>query len=200
MLQYLVFVGFFIQLWGIYIYGKEVIKGNTRPNRVSWLMWSIAPLIATAAALSSGVKLAVLPVFMSGFGPLLIFIVSFYNKKSYWKLEFFDYLCGFFSLLALILWAITKQANIAIMFAIISDLFAAVPTVIKSWRHPETETVASYSTGMLNALSSFAAIKLWGFSELAFPIYVLTIDTLLTLIIIRKKIFKTIPRLFKGNR
>ena len=188
MLKYLVFLGAFAQLIGIYSYGREVIRGNAKPNRVTWLMWSIAPLIATAAGLASGVSLAVIPVFMSGFGPLIIVILSFANKKSYWKLETFDYLCGFFSLLALVLWGITKQPAIAIIFAIISDFIAAVPTLIKSWKHPEAEIATSYATGLINALTSFGAIKMWGFAELAFPIYLVIIDSSLTLAVIRKKI------------
>lgn len=188
MLKYSVFIGALVQLIGICSYGREVVRGNAKPNRVSWLMWSIAPLIATAAALASGVSLAVIPVFMSGFGPLIIFILSFTNKKSYWKLEKFDYLCGLFSLLALIFWAITKQAAIAIIFAIVSDLIAAIPTLLKSWKHPETETAAPYATGLINALTSFGAIKMWGFAELAFPIYLVFIDLSLALAIVRKKL------------
>jgi hypothetical protein len=188
MLKYLVFIGVLVQLIGIYSYGREVVRGNAKPNRVTWLMWSIAPLIATAAGLASGVSLAVIPVFMSGFGPLIIFILSFTNKKSYWKLERFDYLCGFFSLFALVLWGITKQPAIAIVFAIVSDFIAAIPTLVKSWKYPETETAAPYTTGLINALTSFGAIKMWGFTELAFPIYLIFIDSSLILAVVRKKI------------
>lgn len=103
MTQYLVFVGALVGLVLIVPYIKETIKGNTKPNRVSWLLWSIAPIIGTIAAISNGVGWSLLPVFMAGFVPLLVLIVSFINKNSYWKLEKFDYLCGLFSALALIL-------------------------------------------------------------------------------------------------
>src|SRR6185437_6841760 len=138
MLQYLVLVGAAIQLYGIYDYIRDTLKGKTQPNRVSWLLWSIAPTIATVAALTAGVRWAVLPVFISGFGPFLVFLASFVNKNAYWKLERFDYLCGIFSILALIGWGITKDANVAIVFSILSDGTAALPTLIKAWRFPET--------------------------------------------------------------
>ena len=188
MLKYLVFFGAALQLIGVFSYGRDVVRGKVKPNRVSWLMWSIAPLIATAAGLFSGVGLAILPVFMSGFGPLIIFILSFANKEAYWKLEKFDYLCGFFSLLALVLWGITKQPAIAIIFAIISDFIAAIPTLKKSWKHPETENVYPFVTGLVNSLTSLGAVKMWGFTELAFPIYLFFIDLSLILAVIRKRI------------
>jgi len=191
MLQYLVLLGAAVNLGGGAIYIKDTLFGDTKPNRVTKLMWAIAPLIATAAALSKGVGWAVLPVFMSGFVPLLIFIASFINKKAYWKLTTFDYVCGTLSALALVLWAITKEPNAAIVLAILSDGIATIPTLTKSWTNPETETGLAYLTGLFNALTSFAAIKIWGFAELAFPIYLVITCFLLVFALYRRKIFKT---------
>jgi len=70
MLQYLVFLGAAVNIWGAFFYIRDTLRGETKPNRATWLMWSIAPLIATVAALSQGVGWAVLPVLMAGFGPL----------------------------------------------------------------------------------------------------------------------------------
>ena len=81
MLQYLVFIGVAVQLIGIASYIKETLYGSTKPNKVTWLMWAVAPLIATAAALSDGVSLAVLPVFMAGVGAPALFLVPFLSKK-----------------------------------------------------------------------------------------------------------------------
>ena len=190
MLQYLVFIGAAVQLLGIFSYIKETLRGNTKPNKVTWLMWSVAPLIATFAALADGVGWSVLPVFIAGFGPLLVFIASFVNKNSHWELETFDYLCGFCSVLALVLWGITKEPVIAIVFAIASDGFAAIPTLVKSWKYPETETAAAYTTGLFSALTSFTAIKIWNFSSYAFPAYLVIAETLFILSIYHRKIFK----------
>lgn len=180
-LKYIVLVGAAVQLLGVVSYIKGTIKGETKPNRVTWLMWAIAPLIATFAILASGVTWTVLPVFMSGFGPLLVFLASFLNKNAYWKLERFDYICGVFSLLALILWGITNEPYLAIALAIASDLAAAIPTIVKSIKHPETESPAPYSTGIFNSLTSFFAMKSWVFSEYAFPVYLVFINSSLLL-------------------
>jgi hypothetical protein len=188
-LQYLVILGVAVQFIGIGSYIKETLKGNTKPNKVTWLMWSVAPLIATFAALSDGVRLAVLPVFIAGFGPLLVFAASFINKDSYWKLRKLDYVCGICSILALILWAITKEPVIAIIFSIVSDGLAAVPTAIKAWFYPETEDVSPYTTGLFCVITSFAAIKQWNFSSYAFPVYLVIVNCFLIFFITRKKLF-----------
>lgn len=190
-LPYLVFLGAAVQLVGIWSYIKDTMHGDAKPNRVSWLLWSIAPLIGTAAAISDGVTWEVLPVFMSGFGPLLVFIASFVNKNSYWKLEKFDYWCGALSFLALVLWWVTKIPEVAILFAILSDGLAAVPTLIKSWKYPETENAGPFTAGLFNSLTSFAAVKMWNFSSIAFPIYLVFINISIALAIYRRKIFKS---------
>jgi hypothetical protein len=188
MLEYLVFVGAFLTLVSAYVYINSMLKGGAKPNRVSWLMWCIAPFIATAAAISSGVGWAVLPVFMSGFGPFLIFIASFAIKKSYWKLAKFDYVYGGLSALALVLWFVTKDPNIAILFSIASDGLASVPTLTKAWAHPETESAWPYAVGAFNAFTALAAATAVTFVQYAFPTYLIIINLMLSLSIYNKKI------------
>ncbi|MFA5715500.1 MAG: hypothetical protein WC998_07160 [Candidatus Paceibacterota bacterium] len=187
-LQYIVFLGAAISFSGTIFYIKETLSGDTKPNKVTWLMWSMAPIIATFAAVSDGVGWSVLPVFMAGFGPLLVFISSFVNKNSYWKLEIFDYVCCFLSALALVFWFITKEPAITIIFAIASDGFAAVPTLIKSWKSPKTETGYAYIAGILAALTSFVAITTWNFSSYAFPLYLIFINTCLIFSVYKNKL------------
>jgi hypothetical protein len=200
MLQYLVILGAFAQLIGISFYIKSVVKGNVKPNRLTWFLWSIAPIIATFAAISKGVSWAVLPTFMAGFGPFLVFLASFVNKKSYWKLGKVDYLCGVFSILALILWYITKEANVAIVFTILSDLTAGLPTLIKAWREPESETAAPFITGLFSTLTTFFAITMWQFAELAFPIYLILFNIVIICTIKRDAFTKVSKRTSNANR
>lgn len=178
-LQYLVFVGALVQLITAFTYIKAMLGGKVKPNRVSWGMWSIAPTIATVAALSKGVGWAVLPVFMSGFQPFLIFVASFLVKDAYWKLSKFDYACGMLSVLALVLWAVTSIPEVAIVFAIASDGLAAIPTIVKAWHHAESENVTPFLAGLFNTITAFFAVTVWNFASLAFPSYLVIVNLFL---------------------
>jgi hypothetical protein len=188
MLRYLVVIGFVVNLWGVWAYTKDTLKGKTKPNRVTWFMWGVAPLIATVAAFSDGVRWAVLPTFSSGIGPLIIFGASFVNPNAYWKLGKLDYLCGLLSIFALILWALTREASVAIFFAILSDALAGIPTLFKIWKHPETETPLAYTTSLFAILTSFFAIPVWTFSQYAFPVYLTISNTVLLIGLYKKKL------------
>ncbi len=179
MLEYAVLIAAVASLFAAFAYIRSMFKGQTKPNRVTWIMWSIAPLIATAASLSSQVSWAVVPVFMSGLSPLLIFIASFLNKKAYWKTGVFDYVCGVLSGSALVFWYLTSDPNLAIAFAIVSDAAAAVPTLTKAWRRPETESIWPFVAGAFGPMTSFLAATTWAFSELAFPTYLILVNLLI---------------------
>jgi len=187
MLDFLVFVAAFASLLAAFAYIRSMFKGNTMPNRVTWFMWSVAPFIATAAAVSEGVGLAVVPVLMAGLSPFLILTASFFNRRAYWKLSRFDYLCGALSGMALVFWYVTSNPNLAIVFAIVSDAFAGVPTLTKAWRYPETESVWPFTVGLFSPLTSFLVATTWGFAELAFPIYLMVLNALLVFSVTKRR-------------
>jgi len=197
MFEYLVIIAAIASLLAAFVYIRSMFVGGTKPNRISWLMWAIAPLIATAAALSNGVGWAVLPVFMAGFSPFLIFTSSFFAKKAYWRLSTFDYVCGVLSAIALIMWWLTQNPNVAIVFAIASDALASIPTLTKAWANPETESVWPFIIGVFGATCSLAVATLWIFSEYAFPAYLIIINIMVLIALYSKQL---IAQFLKKNR
>lgn len=178
-----VIVGVIIQTLGSIGYFLDTIKGKIKPNRVSWLLWSIAPMLAFFAMLSQGVGIQSLTTFIVGFIPLIIFVASFVNKNAEWKLGKVDFACGILSILGLIMWWVTKVGNIAIVFGILADGLAAIPTIIKSWSQPESENDMIFITGVVNAVIGVLALQRWNFEDYAFPIYLVFINLILVLLI-----------------
>jgi len=158
----------------------DTIKGKTKPNRVTYLLWGV-PIIAALATNSTGFTWSSLYVFAAGLMPLTIFFVSFTNKNSYWRLKKFDYICGAFAILALIIWLTTKNSTVAIIFSLIADFLAGLPTLIKIYNHPETETIKSYVICLFGQVLNLFAIKTWHFTEYAFPIYLVIFTSILVL-------------------
>ncbi|MDE2399876.1 MAG: hypothetical protein KGL67_02610 [Patescibacteria group bacterium] len=178
----------FIQLIGVFFYIRAMVFGTTRPNRVTWFIWALAPLIATWLALKAGAGLSILPVFMAGFNPVLVLIASFLIKNGYWKITKLDIVCGFFALVSMFLWIITHSFSISIFFAILSDALAAIPTIIKSWKYPETETASAYLGGIIANALGLAIIKIWSFPIYFSGFYFIILNLILIIFIYRKKI------------
>jgi hypothetical protein len=194
MIHYLVLLGAAINLYGTAFYIHDIFHGQTKPNLISWALWALAPLIASAAAFSVGASWAILPTFMVGFGPLLVVIVALIKKNAIWRPTGFDYFCGALSLAALALWAITKEPGTAVAFAILSDGLAALPTLKKAWLFPETESGVVYTTALFNILTSFAALQVYTFSEIGFPIYNTFINIALSFAVYRRRLLGSTRR------
>lgn len=186
----IVLISLLISIVPFCLYLRDTYIGKTKPNLVSWFFWALAPLIGTYLQLKAGVGWSVLPVFLAGFFPVIIFIVALVRKNSHWKITVFDILCGVFSFGALVLWIITARTDISIFFAILADALAAIPTLTKSWKFPETETAIGYLPGVLNNILGLLVIKDWNFSTASFGIYFIILNTTLILLITRGKFSK----------
>ena len=179
MLHYLMILGATVNLMGSLAMVRDTYLGRSQPNRMTFFLWALAPFIGTAAALVQGVTWSALAIFAAGFGPFLILLASFHSPHAAWKLGKLDWVCGALSVAALVLWGITKNANIAILFAILSDGAAALPTLKKCWTHPESETIWCYLGGLFSASMGLVVANNSTFQEIAFPIYLVLVCTAL---------------------
>jgi hypothetical protein len=188
-IHWLVIVSALVSIAGSAAYIRDTLRGTTKPNRVSFSMWALAPLVGTAAALSAHADVwGTVRIFLAGFMPLLIFLASFINPQSYWKLTVFDFLCGACSLLAFIVWAFIDSPRLAILLAAIGDGFASLPTIRKAWHYPETETGISYIASFVAVLLIIPSIPKWNIENSAFQIYLLITNTFLLFAIYRKRL------------
>ncbi len=178
-----VFLAVTLNFFGGLSYLIDTIKGKVKPNRVTWFLRALAPLIAFFAEVKEDVGVSSLMTFMVGFNPLLIFLSSFVNKKSEWKITRFDLICGALSLTGLMLWSLTRIGSIAISFSIIADFMAAVPTLVKAFKAPETENYNIFVLGGVSAFITILTIKKWDFVSLGFPSYIFLICIIFVLLI-----------------
>lgn len=183
--HWLVIISAAISFSGAAVYIRDMIRGKSKPNLVTWGLWAFAPLIATGAALSANADLwATVRIFAAGFSPLLVFLAAFFVKRGFWKLSKFDYVCGGLSLVALGVWIVADSPILAILLAAIADLFATLPTILKAWKYPETETLYTYFVGIIAASIIFPAIPIWNIENAAFQIYLLFANASLFFIVL----------------
>ena len=178
-----IILGTLIALWASLGYIFETVKGRVKPNRVTFFLWALAPLVAFSAQIGKGVGPQAILTFMAGFGPLMIFIASFVNKKSAWKLGKFDFVCGGLSILGLIVWLLTSEGNIAIALSIGADGLAALPTFVKAYKAPQTEQAFFWFLYIISASITLLTIDNWTFANYGFVFYVLLVCTIMTVLV-----------------
>ncbi len=168
-----------LSLAGSASYCRAMFQGRAKPNRVSWMLWALAPLVAFAAEISEGVGLPSVLTLSVGVGPLCVFLCSFAVRTGRWQIGPVDIACGVLSLCAIALWAISGRGTTAIALSIAADALASIPTVRKAISAPDTEHPLPYLAGMANATITLFTIRHWSFSTAGFPVYILAIAAIL---------------------
>jgi hypothetical protein len=177
--RYFIIIGTLLGAAGSVAYLAATVKGRVKPNRVSFLLWSIVPFIAFFAQIQQGVGLEALMTFSTGFLPLTVFIASFVNKKAEWKITGFDLMCGILSLVGLALWMITKVGNVAIFFSIVADALAAIPTIMKAYKYPDTEIAWPWIATVAGVVLTLLTLSTFTFANCGFILYILAVNILI---------------------
>lgn len=184
--HWLVLLSALVSIFGATTYIRDTLRGESKPNRVTWGLWAIVPLIATGAAISVGADIwATTRVFLAGFLPALVFIASFVNPQSFWKLTFFDSVCCISALFALIAWGLVDSPRLAVLLAAIGDAFACLPTIRKAWKYPETETGITYIASFTSVLLVLPSIPIWNIENSAFQLVLLFSNAILIFAVYR---------------
>lgn len=174
-----VFLGAAISLFGSSIYARRTLRGLTKPNRVTWLLWFLVPIIIAGVQLANGVGFSVVMTLSVAAGPLLIFTVSLVNDSAYWHVGRFDFACGAAAIGALALWTQSHDPVVVVCLAIAADLAAGIPTLLKAFRFPETESPEAYFCGFINGSITILSLQRWDWISVLFPGYILLLTATL---------------------
>lgn len=173
-----------VNIYGSRSYIIGTLEGKTKPNRVTWFMFSLLATIIFIAMLGKQASITSSLMTLSlAILTLAVFIASFVNKKSFWKITYFDILCGSLSLVGVVAWLLTGEGNLAILFSLAANFMAFLPTIIKSFQAPKTENWLTFFCGSIGSLITLLTIKSWNLASVAFPLYVLIINLFVSAII-----------------
>ncbi|HVV39429.1 MAG TPA: hypothetical protein VHD31_03890 [Candidatus Paceibacterota bacterium] len=152
-----------------YIWG--MLHGTTRPNIVSWGLWTVLQGISVAALWSAGASWPILILIAATFNTLLVLVLCLFGY-GYKKYDLTDTICLVLAVVAILLWYITSQPLLALILAIAADFCATVPTIIKAWKDPHSEAVWSWFIVIFASGLSLVATTRFDASNLIWPIYI----------------------------
>jgi len=180
-------VGGLLAFASIIPYIKDILHGTTRPNVVSYSLWAALLSISMLAQLSSGASWSI--VFLLG-DLLAVFAVIVlctmgYGYGKYGKLE---WVCTALAIIAVVLWQVTSEPLLAIIFALIADILAGIPTVVKTYRDPKSEIPIGWFMVAAGAVLGIISNTVFDLANMLFPVYVLIINTTVGTLALRGEI------------
>lgn len=167
-------------------YLMDVVKGRAKPHPYTWLVWSIVSLTVFFGQIAKGAGIGAIPTGVSEFFTILIFFFSLkYGFKNIQKRDTYFLIIA---LLGLIPWAITKDPTLSVVIVVSIDLVAFAPTLLKTWKHPDTETPLLYSMNVLRHILILFSLGAYNVATVLHSISMIITNTAMTsFILFRKK-------------
>ncbi len=151
-------------------YYRDILRGRARPERATWLLWSVLAGIAFFSQLSKGAHQS---LWFTGFDSAGAFVTLLLALKyGLGGLKKRDVVGLLIAALGLIVWHYTHNAIYALAITIGIDVIGVSLTVWKTLDHPDSET---YTMWLLVSLAgALAAVSVGKFDAtlIAYPLYI----------------------------
>ena len=152
-------------------YIRDMLKGITKPERVSWLIWSVLSVIALTSQIAAGAQWSIIMTLAQTIGVVTVFLLSF--KYGYGSLKRRDIISLITAGVGLIGWLVTGQSFVALLFVIIVDFAGAWLTVYKAYKDPESETLVTWQLDTVSGMLGLLAVGSINFTLMLYPAYLL---------------------------
>lgn len=166
-------------------YLRDVIKGRAKPHPYTWLVWSIVSLTVFFGQVAKGAGLGAIPTGVSEFFTILIFFFSL--KYGFKNIQRRDTYFLIIALLGLIPWAVTKDPTLSVIIVVVIDLIAFTPTLLKTWKHPSTETPVLYSMNVFRHILILFSLSAYNIATVLHSISMIITNTAMTVFILFRK-------------
>lgn len=168
------------------IYIRSILRGESKPSRTTWWIWSLMGLVLFLSYFFSGAENTIWVPLVEFIGPLSIAIFSIrYGEGGLDNKT--DMICLIGAIVSIIVWIIFNNPVVALTTNLFIDSFALIPTIRKSYLRPENESFkAWFGTWIADTLNLFAVEKI-SFALLIYPVYMFISDTVVIIILKIKK-------------
>ena len=159
-----------IELCAFIPYVISIVRGKTRPHRGSWFIWSLVGFVLFVSYYNAGAEETIWVPLIMFLGPLVVLLLSYRYGVGGWE-DPLDRYCLVGALLGVICLIVFSTPLIALSVAVLTDIFAAIPTVKKSIYDPASENALAWSLAFIANALNIAAIKEWSIEIAGYPVY-----------------------------
>ncbi len=173
---------FFVLLGGI-PYLRDIYHKKAHPHVLSWLGWAFITALGASAMFAEGSTWVVGILVANTVLCLTIAVYSIAKRVGVWSTTIYDYVFFGLGIIGLILWQVLDIPLIALICAIAADLFFGLPTLVKTFKDPSSETSFVWMTSAISGVLSLLAAQAFVFHEVAYPMYLFLYDFTMFLLV-----------------
>jgi len=184
----------FILAISILPYTISIFRGTVKPNRISWLIWSVIGFAFWLITPESADHVTKMLTVIFWINPTLVFVLTLFKGENLKPdtLEKFSLLVG---LTAIVVWLIYRDSSgvLPTIIAIAADFFALLPTLRFVITAPEEEAPLAWICFFLGSFIAIFGIEHYTLESLLLPVYMTIGAFLVVFPLIRYRIRMRIP-------
>ncbi len=170
--------------YALYIFAT--LRGTTKPNRATWWILTLVGLMIAASYYVAGARDTMWVALSYVLGPAIIAVLSLKYGEGRW--ERLDQVCLAGALISAVVWYFSESALIVLLINILMDFLGLLPTIKKSYLRPEGEDRAAWTLESFAGMFNIFAIERWTFAIAFYPLYLLVMNGIVTLLLYRPMI------------
>lgn len=182
---FFVVTGMLLSLAQTIPYAVGVVKGQARPNIVSWFTWALLTAIGSVAAWAEGDWHAALVISANCLGTLAIVVLGLkFGYAKLTKLDIFSQIVAFFGLS---LWPLLHDSLLTVFLVLGVDILAWLLTVRHAFYKPYEEVWVTYAFAMVGSLFGLLSLQTFTVKSMIYLLYLVMADGLMFLLILYRR-------------
>jgi hypothetical protein len=164
-------------------YILDTLSHKTKPNKATWIIWAVLGLIIAASYWSAGARDTAWTPIGYAIGILAVAALSLKYGEEGWTA--LDKACLIGAGVGLAVWAITSEPVFAFFLTTAIDAIGGIPTILKAYKKPETESRAAWAMFLIANSLNLLAISEWSLVIALYPVYVFVLSLTMNILILR---------------
>ena len=149
-------------------YIASILRGQTKPQRATYVIWFIVVLISVFSYHEVGARATLWVLYAGLFNIGLTFLLSLKYGIGGWQP--LDKVCLLGAAISLTVWWRTHSALLGLVIIVFVGVLGTLLTCVKLWRHPGTEDALAWAIGLFGVGLNLFAIEHWTFSYALYPV------------------------------
>ena len=166
-------------------YIRDILKGKTKPNIVSWITWTLLTAVATIAEFAAGEYRTA--VFTSFACVATAAVVLLGIRRGHLRYSVLDIVCQIGALSGFILWWLFNTPVAAVIAAVSIDFIGAIPSLRHAWKKPKEETWTTFALAGIGAIFGIASLHAFNATSLMYASYIVVINIIFSTIIVTRR-------------
>ncbi len=169
-----------------FFYYRDIFRGKTKPHTYTWLVWSTLTGIGFFGQLAGGAGLGAITLGLASILAAGVFFLSLDRGEK--DITLSDKVSLISAGVGLLLWYLTKNPLYTIILITLTDMLGYYPTIRKSIKKPQEETLQTYFLGAIIYIVSFFALENFNIITVFYPAGITIMNWIMvTLLIVRRK-------------